>query len=653
MTNQLLLGGVAGSGGTVLLSGGTLAATTINIGSLGAGSFIETNGTCNFANMNVGTSSGAGYLRLDGGILNASGSVTIGANGIFTSSGGGQTSATTTVVLAGGLASGTINSNGTFISNSGTLSGTGAGTFLNNNGTFIYNGGDNSAWSFDNSGTFLLNANWTAKSLTNESGSTINLPSTTVNLTTAIASDRALSNDGTMGLNGGTLNVANSAVFAITGDAGTGYFNHVSGMNNVSNLVLGNGASASGFYNLQAGTLSVTTSEQIGVNGVGTLVQGNGTSNPTHTVVGDLELGVDSIGFGAMSIAGGTLTVQGAGNALFVGVDGGGAVTQSAGTVSTPEIDVGYDPGSNGTYTLSGGTLTTPQIFISEDQNTGAFQQSGGINNVGTLVLGDFTIDSHGSYLLSSGTLSTSQEFIGNVGVGSFTQLGGSHTVSTAMIVANGANSFGTYALSGGTLTVPLITLNGGGQFIQTGGVLNVGSINLSTTNSRYSFQSGLLHLTSGSLSVVDGGLLGSQITTAANRSIIADGSVDLTALGLITLNGGTFSVGTLINDGGQIDLNSGTLQIKNSTIELGANQPLGSAVQLGARSESADRIQQQFPHRQHGRAGSHGRRGHGHSGINQQRPDRSPIAHQQHQRRNAQQQRIDQRRRTYQQFLE
>ena len=580
-TPEIILGQNNGGAGTVVFSAGSISTSALNVGSLGSGSFSQTGGTLAVANMSIGTSSGSGFYQLNGGALNASGTVTLGANGSFTSNGTGSLSNTTTFVLAGGAASGTINNNGTFISNSGTLAGAGAGTMLVSNGTFIYNGGDDSAWQLKNFGFVTINNNWSINSLINQSVQAFTIPSgITVNLTTVASNDRALSNDGTIVLNGGVLNSTGATVSQITGDGAKGTFSHLAGTNNVSNLYLGNGTTSNGSYTLTSGTLNVTNYEAIGYFGNGTLIQSTGT----HTTP-RLQLGVQTGSHGTLSISGGTLNIAASGLTMFVGLDGSGTLDQKGGVVTADQMSVAENAGSSGTYLLEGGTLSTSGEIIADDASTASFQQSGGFHTVPALTLADFSPNAHGSYLLTGGTLNTVQEVIGSTGAGTFTQLGGSHSLSGPMLLAPGASSSGTYALGGGTLSATAIDIGTNGQFIQTSGVLNVGSILVHGINMRYSFQNGLLHLTSATLAnalnVTGSGLLGSSITTLPDRSIIDDGFVDLLPLGQITVNGGTFTAGTLFNDGGNIQLNSGTLQINSPAIHIGSNTPLGSAVAL------------------------------------------------------------------------
>ena len=147
-----------------------------------------------------------------------------------------------------------------------------------------------------------------------------------------------LGNDGSIVLNGGTLNVQNMTASEVIGDAATGVFTHVSGTNNASNYFIGNGTASIGDYLLNAGTLAVR-SENIGYFGKGTLTQAGGT----HTALNEF-IGNNPSGQGTLTVNGGTFTVTQSATAFFVGFDGHGTVNQTAGIVTTNGLVLGFDP---------------------------------------------------------------------------------------------------------------------------------------------------------------------------------------------------------------------------------------------------------------------------------------------------------------------
>src|SRR5262249_24343528 len=110
---------------------------------------------------------------------------------------------------------------------------------------------------------------------------------------------------------------------------------------------------------------------------------------------------------------------------------------------------------------------------------TGAFNQSGGTNNVGGSLLLANGAGTSGTYTLSgTGVLSAGFEYIGNSGTALFNHMAGSNTTS-ALTIGFSANPSSTYNLSGtGILSVngdEVIGLLGTSNLLnQTGGAHGV-----------------------------------------------------------------------------------------------------------------------------------------------------------------------------------
>ena len=109
---------------------------------------------------------------------------------------------------------------------------------------------------------------------------------------------------------------------------------------------------------------------------------------------------------------------------VVIGVQGSGAVIQTAGIVNAGGVVLGFDPGASGSYALSNGTLNATSEIVSDDANTCSFQQTGGVNSSPALTLASFSSSSRATYTLTSGTLIASSETIGASGTGTFIQLG-------------------------------------------------------------------------------------------------------------------------------------------------------------------------------------------------------------------------------------
>jgi len=573
-TNQIILGQSGGGAGIVLFSGGTISASTMNVGLAGNGTFSQTGGTTDTTSMSVGTSTGNGTLRLDGGQINASGTITIGANGTLSGTGSGAFGTSCTTVISGGIASGTLNNNGTFIVNSTASAST---LTLFNTGSFIYNGGDNSNWIVSSSGRVFINADWTAAELLSNSTQTIDFGAHTITLTGGAASV-PLSIDGSATLNGGTINANGNGDFEILGATGLGRFTQTSGANNATNMLLGDAVSALGSYTLSGGTLHVSDSEYIGNPGNGVFTQTGGIHSAAAIVMGS-----GTTTTGTLLVSGGSVTLSNT-NGLIIGANANGFLQLSgSGRIDALNTLAGFNPGASGTIEVLGGTFNTANLTLGDDSNTTALmtQTGGTVSVTQQLALGSLNVSSHGTYVMFNGTLSAPTEIIGQKGAGTFTQTGGSNT-ATAIVFAIAGGS-GIYTLSGGTLNVAAsIGLNTASQFIQTGGALTLGSFSVvGAIPVPYTFSGGLLHLTASPLNIDASGLLGANVSTSPTRSIIIDQSTTLAPLSLLTIAGGTFSTGSFINNGGSVALSGGTLAVTNSSFTIGANQPLGATVKL------------------------------------------------------------------------
>ncbi|EQD73017.1 hypothetical protein B1A_05161, partial [mine drainage metagenome] len=268
-----------------------------------------------------------------------------------------------------------------------------------------------------------------------------------------------------------------------------------------------------GIYNLKGGNLTVGQGyENIGLYGVGTFNQTGGT----HSTL-QLELGYYAGSNGTYTISNGKLVAT---QYSDIGTSGTGSFIQSGGTVKIGINSGDYglyladNAGSNGAYTLKGGSLTANSESIGEN-GTGTFKQSGGTNHVGAggLILADDT-GGTGTYVLKGGSLSAISETIGVTGTadplraapgkGTFIQSGGTNEVGTLIVGSGSINaigSSGTYDLKGGTLTANSETagVSGTGTFKQSGGTNQVGALGLAIgvnagSNGTYKLENGTLN---------------------------------------------------------------------------------------------------------------------------------------------------------------
>jgi hypothetical protein len=203
---------------------------------------------------------------------------------------------------------------------------------------------------------------------------------------------------------------------------GRGVFNHSGGINTIAAgagfLDIGVFAGSTGTYNL---------------SGTGALVAN------THEYVGD-------VGTGFFNQTGGSNTINGAGNNLFLGYNAsntsptGGTYTLSAGTLSVGgDQYVGYN--RVGTFNQTGGTNTvgsfpTSDLFVGTFANsTGTYNHTGGTNTVGNRLFIATDTLSTGTYALGgTGILSARTESVGERGNGTFNQTGGTNNVFSELL---------------------------------------------------------------------------------------------------------------------------------------------------------------------------------------------------------------------------
>jgi len=292
--------------------------------------------------------------------------------------------------------------------------------------------------------------------------------------------------------------------------------------------------------------------EYVGDSGTGAFTQSGGT----NTVTRSLYLGTWAGASGTYALSAGSL----AAGFEWVGTNGTGAFTQSGGTNTVAStLYLGSNSTASGSYALSAGDLAAGSETVGSS-GTGAFTQSGGTNTVDfSLYLGSNSTGS-GTYALSGGDLAAGSEFVGYDGTGAFTQTGGTNTVATTLTLAVNAGASGTYNLGGGTLTVGSLAKGGGtGTFNFNAGTLNfAGDLLLDAT------------------SLLDGNLVLTGVKTLG-----VGGTTTLGGANTLTLDGGTFSTGSLANNGG-FAFNKGTFNLTNDNLVVGAGGLFGGSVQFG-----------------------------------------------------------------------
>jgi Dockerin type I domain len=540
---DLILGFNAGITGTYSLSG-TGQIVNINeevIGQSGDGSFIQTGGTNAIYNsfFELGQQSGSnGFYSLSTGSL-------------IVTDGGAE--------FIGGFIPGL--GNGTFIQSGGLHQ---VGEVGDEIGSSIGTGG-NGLYSLSGTGAFTV----AGQEIVGTTGTFIQSGGTNT-------ISQALDLTGAYTLSGGQLMAGEEpSEDANYGEYIDGTFSQSGGTNTIvssQSLHLGE-TSSTGIYLLSAGALSISGDQ----------------------LVGDGGTGIFSLS------ATGSLAVSGT---EYVGNSGNGTFTQTGGantvgtTLSSTNLYVGYNTGSNGLFSLSGtGALQDYGIEVIGTAGSGTFIQTGGTNTVVSPTSAAFLSvasesGSTGLYSLGgTGSLqiTNGEEDIGVNGSGTFTQSGGTNTIGSGWSLNIGYNpgSFGIYNLSGGSVVFNFFTSgvyvggssNGqGGQaalnvsgtgnltlpgvleiypesaVIQTGGTISAGStVNLGAI--QVTGGTATLGPLTGAGSLIVGRSSGSSGTVTASG--LNQFSVNVNSTGLLKINGGSAnSVDILtINGNGKLDL--------------------------------------------------------------------------------------------------
>jgi hypothetical protein len=369
---------------------------------------------------------------------------------------------------------------------------------------------------FNSAGIFTLNP--TAVMTVN--ASTLDVVSTPIVINGALTvTNGAHVSQGTAGLSGTPFTVGSTNT--------TGAVVHIGGgtstLFSVGQTRIGQGAAA--LFDQTGGT--VTFDKQLQV-GNGTYSMAGGSMTTPRIVIG---------GSGPTSFnhSGGTVTVPGTGSTSINGISIGNGGTQTA------------------TYNLSGASasLSVPGTTTVGDFSVGTFNQSGGNNTAGTLVVGG-RAGIAGQYFLSGNALlGAFNVTVGLNGNGQFHQSGGTHTATTLQLGQN-AGSTGAYDISAGTLNLQNLNIQGGGngQFVLNSGSVTVANgININSA-------------TSGSIYFIEGG------TLSAGFVNVQDSFGSLSSL--FTQIGGAVTLGSLLISGAHSNysLTGGSLQVQfNETL--------------------------------------------------------------------------------------
>jgi fibronectin-binding autotransporter adhesin len=542
------------------------------------------------------TTTNAGSLGTDNG---GNGTATVSGVGSAWTMGqqlyvGGQvgTGTGTLNIDTSGLVSNSVGYLGNSAGSTGTATVSSGGAWNNNDSLYV--GGSSTVAG----GTGVLNANMGSNvNVTNLlklwGGGTVNLAGGAI---TAGSFDSSL---GTFNFTDGALTVNGST--GIYTDGNVDLVVDSTGVGDNPTLVLSNGASADyaggnatiglsgagsltinsgGLVTNNVGTLGrwVGSSSTAMVSGTGSLWENEIVLNVGYEGTGILNIDsggqvtTDVVQLGRESTGNGTAMVTGAGSTwsvdqqLYVGllgigdlsIDGGGSVSNMSGYL-------GGGGGGIGTATVTGAGSTWAN---SSDFTVGLF-------GTGTL-----DIDNGGSVTTIDGFLgsgSASSNGTATVGSGGVWANSGSLYVGGDVSVAGGTGVVNVN--TGGTVNVTnLLKVWSSGTVNLNGGTINTGM--LDPLDGTFNFTAGTLNLTSSDLLVETGGILGSAISLSSFKSLGVSGTTTLNGASTLSLDGGTFSTGSLVNNGG-FTFNKGTFNLSGDNLVVGLSGLFGALSQF------------------------------------------------------------------------
>jgi len=444
---------------------------------------------------------------------------------------------------------------------------------------------------------------------------------------------------GNFNLDGGTLQVNSLGTdisLLIGTNGGDGNFRMSNGtVNATGGIWIGdNAAGSQGVLEISGGTFSATATSAINTTANGQHFIGRGLGQGSATISGTASVtlaGVTHVGYsntatagttGLLKVDGGSLTTNGEvrigsaqnANAVIAAATGNLNVTGGTATINGNLVLArGNDAGDvvNGTATVSGtGTLNVRDDLVvgyAGNANTGTFNMTGGVVNVGTaatrwMIVGQYD-STKGIVNISGGALnlqngsalrfSTGNNSATNV----ITQSGGSvNFYSDAGVTLGGAGVLdmqqggvaatnNTYNLNGGTLNVPQIMsqLNTGNRtFNFNGGTLkatgnNAAFMNLGTGNARANVRDGGAFIHSNGYDVT---IAQSLLHSNVGGDLATDGGLTKQGGGTLVLTGNNTYSGITTVSGGRLIVN-GT-HTGGGTYTVAANTTLGGTGSIG-----------------------------------------------------------------------
>lgn len=388
---------------------------------------------------------------------------------------------------------------------------------------------------------FLTSDNLAEATLTVDAGASLTLDGGTLTVAD-------ISNHGNFSFNSGRLALSQADLIigsgGLLGDAHTLALGDSLSLNN-GVLTVDAGAS----FTMDGGTLSVN-----GLNNNGSFNFNSGSLYSN----GDFNIGGGDI----FTLGNGSRMVLN--NAGLLTVNSGASLDLSGGRLEAGSIS------NNGNFTFNSGTLelTNSNITIGSAGFLGDTVVLGADQSLWlTSGLGELTVDAGASFTLDGGYLSVASV----TDNGSFTYNSGSLelTNSALTIGVDGLIGDAVSLVSGDYLSVhnEMLTVDAGASLSLDGGYLNADIGN----NGNFSFNSGQLHLQN-SLTVGDGGLLGSNVALSSNRELHVSRSMTIDSGARLSVSGGSSSAsaGSALYNNGTVAVSGGELFVHSGITNTG-----------------------------------------------------------------------------------
>jgi T5SS/PEP-CTERM-associated repeat protein len=527
-----------------------------------------------------------------GSSLSAAGEMHVGDSGTGTltvSNGANIANNTRAIISIGSTATGTVNIDGGSWANNGehNIGWTGDGTMnISNGGTVSGTYGSIARYA---GSTGVVNVDGTGSIWTN-----------TLDLSMG---GSVLGGSG--GNNNGSLNITNGGVVSNRNGV-IGHYSGSSGSVTVDGAgTQWNNAGAVHVGNSGQGSLLVSTGGSV-TSTRGYVGLANTPVSSSATITGADSIWTTSdfleVRYGSLNINnGGSVTTQNYGNISSslgeVNVDGGSStwdITNYLANGGGGQMNITNDGSvSIGSYLVNNGTNGQLNITDGGSVSTGTYAQLSGANSTttidgaGSLLDASTYIDTinNGSILniTNGGAASATDNWIRNGGVVSVGGTGA--TLSSSDSIYVGGYDLAAYGL--GTLNInPGGIANAGDTLkIWSSGTVNLngGTINTNTLDiagGAFNHIAGALNFTTDFI-LGAAGPLGSSYSLNSLQSLGVVGIATIDPASVLTLDGGTFSAGTLANNG-TFQFNSGTFNLTNSNMTIGAGGLFGSNAQFG-----------------------------------------------------------------------